>query len=304
MWSSWRFHALRDAFYGGRTETFKLYEETGLGNQRKYYDVTSLYPFVNKIGKIPLGHPKIIRENFDSGLVKCKILPPKGLKRFTFLFYLHCNGKLIFSLCRSCSETYQQTECKHLDKERTFVGTWVTDEIKEALSLGYKILGIYEVWHFSKISQYDPTTKTGGVFTQYVNTFLNIRGLFKICVDFCWRIKTDSYAVMKFISILYLSSINSEKFMYLAWICVELWLIEDTHHRCPGARQWRSIYFAFHSVTIPLTCSQITRCQVKKTDDGVSVTDRLFILTFRSNKLHLSAVQTPFQGVHGPHPLN
>lgn len=49
--------APRDAFYGGRTEAFKLYEETGSRNQIKYSDVTSLYPFVNKTGKTPLGHP-------------------------------------------------------------------------------------------------------------------------------------------------------------------------------------------------------------------------------------------------------
>ena len=63
--------------------------------------------------------------------------------------------------------------------------------------------------------------------------------------------------------------------MYLAWIFVELRLIEDTHHRCPEAHR---VYFAFHSVTTPLTCSQITCSQVKETDDGVSIADRLFIL--------------------------
>ena len=72
-------------------------------------------------------------------------------------------------------------------------------------------------------------------------------------------------------------SINSD-FMYLAWISVELWPIENTHHHCPGARQWRRVYFAFNSVTITLTCSQITRSQVKETDDKVSITDQLFIL--------------------------
>lgn len=76
--------APRDAFYGGRTKAFKLYEESNLERQLKYYDVTSLYPFINKTGNIPLGHPEIITENFDSlenyeGLIKCKILPPKGL---------------------------------------------------------------------------------------------------------------------------------------------------------------------------------------------------------------------------------
>ena len=50
----------RDAFFGGRTEAFKLYEDATVEKYTKYYDVTSLYPFVNKTGKIPLGHPEII----------------------------------------------------------------------------------------------------------------------------------------------------------------------------------------------------------------------------------------------------
>ena len=29
-----------------------------------YYDATSLYPWVNKTGKIPMGHPEIITEKF------------------------------------------------------------------------------------------------------------------------------------------------------------------------------------------------------------------------------------------------
>ena len=168
----------RDAFYGGRTEAFKLYEEACPENQIKYYDVTSLYPFINKTGKIPLGHPEIITEHFDSienyeGLIKCKILPPKEL--YMPVLPVRCNGKLMFSLCRSCSEAYQNTKCTHFDEERAFVGTWVTDEVKKALSLGYKVMNIYEVWHFSEISQYDPSTKTGGVFTEYVNTFLKVK---------------------------------------------------------------------------------------------------------------------------------
>ncbi|CAG2235462.1 unnamed protein product [Mytilus edulis] len=65
----------RNAFSGGRTEAFKLYHEAKDGEQIKYYDVTSLYPFINKTGKAVLGHPSIITENFgdisnyDHGLV-------------------------------------------------------------------------------------------------------------------------------------------------------------------------------------------------------------------------------------------
>ena len=72
----------RAAFFGGRTEAFTLFKETTRDVTLNYYDVTSLYPFINKTGKIPLGHPTIITEDFDSidtyeGLIKCKILPPK-----------------------------------------------------------------------------------------------------------------------------------------------------------------------------------------------------------------------------------
>ena len=59
--------------------------------------------------------------------------------------------------------------------ERAFVGTWVTDELKMALSKGCKLIQIYEIWHFTSISQYDQNTKSGGIFTEYVNTFLKIK---------------------------------------------------------------------------------------------------------------------------------
>lgn len=42
----------RNAFYGGRTEAFTTFKEAN-GNTIDYYDVTSLYPFVNKTGKNP-----------------------------------------------------------------------------------------------------------------------------------------------------------------------------------------------------------------------------------------------------------
>lgn len=168
----------REAFYGGRTEGFKLYEESSDSSTIHYYDVTSLYPWVNKTGKIPMGHPDIITDNFKDvhqyeGLIKCKILPPRGL--YTPVLPVKCNGKLLFSLCRTCSENYQQKSCQHTTQEREFIGTWVTDEVKMAISQGYTIQNMYEVWHFNEISQYDPATKTGGMFTEYVNTFLKVK---------------------------------------------------------------------------------------------------------------------------------
>ncbi|XP_053405164.1 uncharacterized protein LOC128558905 [Mercenaria mercenaria] len=168
----------REAFFGGRTEAFTLYKEANEEETIDYYDVTSLYPFINKTGKIPLGHPRIITENFAEidkyeGLIKCKVIPPRDL----FIPVLPCkmNGKLLFSLCKICAESYQQTKCLHTNEERAFIGTWVTDEVKKAIDKGYTLDCIYEVWHFENISQYDPVAKEGGLFTEYVNTFLKVK---------------------------------------------------------------------------------------------------------------------------------
>lgn len=72
----------RDAFYRGRTQAYTLYKEASSDEELNYYDVTSLYPWVNKTGKIPVGHPEIITENFRvledyEGLIKCKVIPPR-----------------------------------------------------------------------------------------------------------------------------------------------------------------------------------------------------------------------------------
>ncbi|XP_052761746.1 uncharacterized protein LOC128204370 [Mya arenaria] len=191
----------RDAFFGGRTEAFKLYEEATADKQIKYYDVTSLYPWVNKTGKIPLGHPQIITENFQNisayeGLIKCKVMPPKSIH--IPVLPMKCNGKLMFSLCRLCTETYQQEKCLHSDTEKAFVGTWVTDEVKEAVAQGYTIEHIYEVWHFDEVSQYDPETKQGGLFTEYVNTFLKIKQEASGWPDWCVNEETKQRYIKEY----------------------------------------------------------------------------------------------------------
>ncbi len=143
-----------------------------------YYDVTSLYPWVNKTGKVPLGHPSIITESFVDigkyeGLIKCKVIPPREL--YIPVLPSRINDKLLFVLCQTCADHSQQTPCQHNDEERALIGTWVTDELKMAMSMGYKVEKIYEVWNFDQIAQYDPSTMSGGVFTDYVNTFLKMK---------------------------------------------------------------------------------------------------------------------------------
>ena len=168
----------RDAFYGGRTKAFTLFKEASMEEEINYFNVTSLYPFINKTGKIPLGHPDIVKEqilpidNYE-GLIKCKVLPLKGL--FHPVLSYRVNGKQMFPLCETCATINQQTLCCHNATNRAFVGTWVTDEVKKTIDKGYKVLDVYKVWHFKEISRYIPTSMTGGLFTEYVNIFLKLK---------------------------------------------------------------------------------------------------------------------------------
>ena len=44
-----------------------------------------------------------------------------------------------------------------------------------SLKLGYKVVKINEIWHFPSNEKYNKTDKSGGLFTDYVNTFLGIK---------------------------------------------------------------------------------------------------------------------------------
>ena len=121
----------------------------------KYVHFTSLYPLVNKTQYYPLNHPVIITEQFKElehyfGLMKCDVVPPRGL--FHPVLPYRSNGKLVFSLCRTCVETMQQQRCEHSIEERKLRGAWVTEELKKAVELGYEIVKVHEVWHFPERS--------------------------------------------------------------------------------------------------------------------------------------------------------
>ena len=62
-----------------------------------------------------------LKKNVE-GLVKCEILPPTNL--FHPVLPYKVNAKLLFSLCRTCSENFSQTEdgCHDTD-ERKLIGT-------------------------------------------------------------------------------------------------------------------------------------------------------------------------------------
>ena len=105
-------------------------------------------------------------------LVKCKVLPPSGLH--SPLLPSHINKKLMFVLCRKCAESENKSLCSHSVGDPSLSGTWVSVELQKAVQLGYTLLNVYEVWQYDTITKYDPCTGDGGLFAQYINTFMKI----------------------------------------------------------------------------------------------------------------------------------
>ena len=173
----------REALYGGRCETFSLHASCTDTSVIKYVDVQSLYPYVCKNKHYPIGHPRCLigpdlrkfgmDVNKFEGLVKCKVLPPRGLH--IPLLPSHINKKLMFVLCRKCAETENQSICNHSVGDRSLSGTWVSVELQKAVQIGYTLLKVYEVWQYDTITKYDPSTGDGGLFAQYMNTFMKIK---------------------------------------------------------------------------------------------------------------------------------
>ena len=76
--------------------------------------------------------------------------------------------------------------------------------------------------------------------------------------------------------------------MHLAWNYAKLSFIEDTHHRWPGARQWRHVSITFHSSNQIIIFSRIICFQVEQTNNIVVLIVFIFIL-------NISVEQTKFQ---------
>jgi hypothetical protein len=163
---------VKDAFFGGRTECFKLKREVTGDEKIRYIDVVSLYPTVQYYDAYPLGHPKKIYNplfyNLNwFGFMKCKVLAPQNLYLpvLPVRVKMGQNEKLVFPLCVKCAEL-NQSVCNHTDEERMFVGTWTTVEVREAFSQGYQVVKTYEVWHFEK---------TYTLWNEYVKSFMKIK---------------------------------------------------------------------------------------------------------------------------------
>lgn len=100
-----------------------------------------------RYGEYPIGHPKIILDNFEKidvnnhpykGIIKCSVLPPKKLLHP--LIPNRSKNKLLFPLCAKCGTERCTRRCTHTDEERTIHGEWVSLELYKAVELGYKVM--------------------------------------------------------------------------------------------------------------------------------------------------------------------
>ena len=108
------------------------------------------------------------------GIMKATFLPPTNLLHPVLPTKFH-KDKLKFPLCYTCPEKENKKQCTCTDKERPFRYTYCTPEIKVAINMGYQIVKIHEVLHWSESEMYDVKNKTGGLFTKYINTFLKLK---------------------------------------------------------------------------------------------------------------------------------
>ena len=198
---------IRDSYYGGRTDAIVLHKLFPEGEKGHYVDFTSLYPDILKYMPFPIGHPERYTRDFKEmkhiqcdgnciysghcsgthiklpyfGIMKVTMLPPTDLLHP--ILPVRCDknltkdGKLKFPLCFKCADraNVKGGQCKCSDEERSFTETYCSPEIEVALNMGYQMLKVHEVLHWPKKEMYDTSNNEGGLFTQYINTFLKLK---------------------------------------------------------------------------------------------------------------------------------
>jgi hypothetical protein len=180
------YNTMKRGFFGGRTEVFKLYKkwsnkDVKQGKYGKYVDIVSLYPTSQFLDYLPYGQPKhyVFNEgdqvdiNNYFGMIRCDIECPKNL-HIPLL-----GGKQI---------TPDGTEKFQFGLNDMKDVVYSSEELKKALTLGYKITRVYEIYHFKKSKE---------LFKSYIRTMIKGKicggghsGTYEEKLKFCEEYKT------------------------------------------------------------------------------------------------------------------
>lgn len=161
----------------------------------------SLYPFVMKYRAFPVGLPRVlsaeqldrvrlpwtsVEQNPYRGFFHCRVLPPRPAElgeRHALLPYRTRTGRLTFPLCAACAEWANADKkvqrqhrpvprCRHRAAQRAWTHAYTDVELNAALQLGYRVLALYEVWHYDRWASLEAGNS---LFAGYVDTMLRLK---------------------------------------------------------------------------------------------------------------------------------
>jgi len=171
----------------GITSAFKLIETADDQHDISMFDVISLYPWCNFTGPYAVGRPDSIQLPDPKvhwihpdhvkyqGLIKVRIIPPKGLYFPIIPMRIPGDKRLLFCICHLCAKNFSKGNnkcfdsynCPHTNDERAFTATTTTIELKEALRQNYIVTHVYRVWHYKEWSP--------DLFRGYMRMFLKLK---------------------------------------------------------------------------------------------------------------------------------
>lgn len=153
-WGQFLEEHVRLSYYGGRTEVFTPHMEKGF-----HYDVNSLYPYVMKIAKFPVGYPNLLKDGqaekkwrywkrraIGGGVMWCRVDVPEDMY-LPILPKRDPSGKLLFPVGK-------------------LEGVWTLPELLEAERNGCTIEAIYQMVYWEQMEY---------IFKEFVEHFEDLK---------------------------------------------------------------------------------------------------------------------------------
>ncbi|KAL3108061.1 hypothetical protein niasHT_018769 [Heterodera trifolii] len=201
----------KHALFGGRVEPFWLLHKCAPDEEIVYIDIVVSVPVLHEGASVPHRHtarvdrraavagrrPKCLKRllHLQQGFVLLLLCHGAARRttrsaasssaaccrrqRRSWVTVSRCcptahqaDGRLIFGLCARCADLRQQRICHHAERERAWTAAYTHAELNRALSIGYRVLNVHEVWHYERWASPD---NGNGLFTEYVNTFLRLK---------------------------------------------------------------------------------------------------------------------------------
>ncbi|KAL3106113.1 hypothetical protein niasHT_030400 [Heterodera trifolii] len=115
-------------------------------------------------------------DNPFRGFLFCRVLPPTaeelGDREPLLPYRTQADGTPVFGLLRALLRAAPAANLSSYGAERAWTAAYTHVELNRALSIGYRVLNVHEVWHYESWASPD---NDNGLFTEYVNTFLRLK---------------------------------------------------------------------------------------------------------------------------------